>query len=278
MNLCRSLLVVVALAGLAGCPSKDADDEAPRPQPTQTTPPPPPATVASAPAAPLDLKVEGTGNPKIEPRVKAELDGRADGITGTALSVSGATASLQTPTGWTTTKGDINVSATADNKSQLAATSGGSEKLAAATGALGLTACEWSAVENVTVGASKVAATAADGICTRGTTQVKMAYVSPTAEKLLVVGAWEPGGDAAAVFGSMRSIAKAGGGGGDATGIRACCNALAQNAKSAPPEQQMAYAAAAAACNGLINNPQGRQALSQVRGMLRGANMPSSCQ
>src|SRR5438046_2328115 len=48
---------------------------------------------------------------------------------------------------------------------------------------------------------------------------------------------------------------------GDPTGIKKCCNALAQNANSAPPEQKGAYAAAAAACQGLVSSPQGRQAL-----------------
>ena len=65
---------------------------------------------------------------------------------------------------------------------------------------------------------------------------------------------------------------------GDSTGMRKCCAALAQNAKSAPPEQQGAYIAAAAACNNLVNSPQGRQALASVRGLLLGAQMPAACQ
>jgi hypothetical protein len=67
-------------------------------------------------------------------------------------------------------------------------------------------------------------------------------------------------------------------GGGDSTGIKKCCAALAQNANSAPPEQKGAYLAAAAACNGLINSPQGRQALAGLRGALQGAQMPPACQ
>lgn len=67
-------------------------------------------------------------------------------------------------------------------------------------------------------------------------------------------------------------------GGGDSTGIRKCCNALAQNANSAPPEQKGGYMAAAAACNGLVNSPQGRQALAGLRGLLLGASMPAACQ
>ena len=65
---------------------------------------------------------------------------------------------------------------------------------------------------------------------------------------------------------------------GDPTGVKKCCAALAQNANSAPLDQKAGYAAAAAACNGLVNNPQGRQGLVALRGLLRGANMPSSCQ
>ena len=65
---------------------------------------------------------------------------------------------------------------------------------------------------------------------------------------------------------------------GDPTGIRKCCTALRQNAKSAPPEQQGALLAAAGVCDSLVNNPQGRQALSQIRGILKGANMPGECQ
>ncbi|WP_231864880.1 MULTISPECIES: acyltransferase [Sorangium] len=65
---------------------------------------------------------------------------------------------------------------------------------------------------------------------------------------------------------------------GDPSGIRKCCAALRQNAKSAPPEQQGGYLAAASACDGLANSPQGRQALSTLRGLLVGAQMPASCQ
>lgn len=63
----------------------------------------------------------------------------------------------------------------------------------------------------------------------------------------------------------------------DPTGIRACCAALNQNAASAPLDQKPMYIQAAAICQGLVNSPQGRQALIAVRGALRGANVPSSC-
>ena len=63
----------------------------------------------------------------------------------------------------------------------------------------------------------------------------------------------------------------------DPTGIKACCTALNQNAASAPLDQKPMYLQAAAVCQGLINSPQGRQALVGLRGILRGANMPSAC-
>jgi hypothetical protein len=244
---------------------------------------PTPAPTTSA----ADLRPEGptatstpTGSSKIEARVKSEVDNRADGITGSPLAVTGAKASMQSPTGWTTTKGEFTVSETPDKKAQLAASSFGPEgatgKLAAATAALGLSACEWGPQESLTVGKTKLASAGADGVCTRGTTQVRTAYVAPTAEALLVVGAWEPGGDAANMFGAMRSIAKATGGG-DSSGIAACCAALSQNANSAPPEQKGAYLLAAGACNAARTNPDARAALATVRAALGAASVPASC-
>ena len=92
-----------------------------------------------------------------------------------------------------------------------------------------------------------------------------------------MVGAWDPDGDSANVFGAMRAIAKAGAGGGDALGIAACCAALAQNQKSAPPEQQGAYALGVAACAAVRNSPEARTALATVRGALRGVAVPAAC-
>lgn len=77
-------------------------------------------------------------------------------------------------------------------------------------------------------------------------------------------------GDAAAKVGT--------GGGGDPTGMRKCCSALRQNANSAPPEQKASYLSAAGICDGLVNSPQGRQALGAVRAALLGAKMPAACQ
>lgn len=277
MHVSRSAFLVAAFLGLIACGNKNDDDA---PPPIAPSAPPSIAPVAEQPApAPTPMKVEEP-KAKIEPRVKAELDGRADGITGTPLAVAGAKASLQAPAGWQTTKGAFTVAASADKKAQLAAgalaaADSASSKLPDAVSALGLSSCEWGPTESVSVGKTKLAASAADGLCMRGATQVRTAYVAPQAEGLLVVGAWEPAGDAGGVFGAMRSIAKAAGG--DASGIAACCSALRQNANSAPPEQKGFYISAAAVCDGLKNDPQGRAVLGQVRALLMGANVPATC-
>lgn len=270
----RRLPYLAALLGLAACSSSNDEST------TGGAAPPPPPTTAPTTTS-LVLTVEGPqAKPGIEAHVKAEVDRRTDGITGSTLAVSGARASLQTPTGWAATKGDVTVVASGDKKAQIAATSftgAADSKLAAATAAMGLTNCDWNPADSLTIGKTSLAGTGADGVCSRGDAKVKAAYVAPTAEGLLVVGAWEDGGDMANVFGSMRSIAKAAGGGGGGDGIAACCAALRQNAGSAPPDQKNSLLQAAAICDGLRNSPQGKAALVAVRGALRGANLPSSC-
>ncbi len=271
----RAVILAAAVLGLAACPNND-DDKPTAPSAAPPPPAPPPA------ASTTELKVEGPAKMAIEPRVRAEIDGRADGITGAALSQAGARASLQTPTGWTTTKGDPTVAASPDKKAQLAvsglgATESATTKLTAAASALGLASCEWGPTESLTVGKGKLPASAADGVCLRGQAPVRAAYVSPSAESMLVLGTWDEGGDAASVFGAMRTVAKAAGGG-DSTGIAACCAALHGNAKVAPPEQKQAYDIAAGLCDAAKNDPNGRAMLGTVRAALRGANMPSSCQ
>jgi hypothetical protein len=64
-------------------------------------------------------------------------------------------------------------------------------------------------------------------------------------------------------------------GSGDASGIRVCCAALRQNAKSAPPESQGAYLLAAGACDTMAKT--GTLKLAQLRGMLLGAGLPATC-
>jgi hypothetical protein len=67
-------------------------------------------------------------------------------------------------------------------------------------------------------------------------------------------------------------------GGGDPTGIKKCCSALRQNARSAPPDQQSGYLTAASACDAIAASSQSRQALAGLRAFLKGAQMPSQCQ
>ncbi|MFT3766448.1 MAG: hypothetical protein QM820_13185 [Minicystis sp.] len=264
----RSLLLAASLLALVACSNKkDKDDGAHSAEPAASAPPP-----SAAPAAPPP--------PAIEAHVRAELDNRADGINGAPLAVPGAQAMMHTPTGWAPAKGEVMVVSAPDKKAQFAAGAVTAAetveaKLPAALTALGLTECQWNPPETLVVGKNKLSSMSADGVCKRGPIVVHTAYTAPTAEKLLVVGAWEPGGDSANVFGAMRSIIKPPQG--DPTGLAACCAALRQNARSAPPEQRSYYLTAAAVCDGLRNNPQGRQMIAQMRQQLRGTPMPGAC-
>lgn len=276
-------LCIVALVALAACGNKKNSDDDDTPPPKKSSAPTAEAPKPTATASTQVKVEEPTAAPAkagIELHAKAELDGRADGITGSPVAVSGAKASFQSPTGWKSApKGDVDVINSADGKSVLGASSFTGDAVAkvnAAATAMGLTNCDWNPPDTIASGKDKLSATAADGNCTKGSTTVHASYVAPTAEGLVVVGAWETGGDLTNLFGSMRTIAKAAGGG-DATGIAACCNALRQNAKSAPPQQAGAYLLAAGACDAIKNNPQGRAALGTVRAALAGASVPSTC-
>ena len=74
---------------------------------------------------------------------------------------------------------------------------------------------------------------------------------------------------------------KSGGGPVDVTGLRACCNALAQNAASMPPPNNAYAAAAASYCSATVssvNDVRQKDAMmSQVRTLLRGSALPGSC-
>lgn len=63
----------------------------------------------------------------------------------------------------------------------------------------------------------------------------------------------------------------------DPSGLAACCQALQQNAVNAPLDQKGAYLAAAGACQAAKSQPSLAQALSVIRGALRGAAMPPIC-
>jgi len=274
----RNAWFFAAALVLVACPEKekddkDEDDDKKPTKTSETTAPTPPVSTTPAP-----VTTETAPRPAgIETKVKAEVDNRADGITGVALPVAGAKAALQTPTGWTTTKGETTVVTAADQKARLAATNFGAEgadaKLPAAATAAGLSNCQWAGREPVVAGKDKLAGQVADGVCSRGAGQVKAAYMAT--EGLLVIGSWDEGGDQANVFGSFRSVVKAAVG---TDSIAACCAALRQNAKSAPPQQIPFYTAAAGACDNLKSNPQGRAMLGQVRAMLQaGATAPGAC-
>jgi hypothetical protein len=60
--------------------------------------------------------------------------------------------------------------------------------------------------------------------------------------------------------------------------MKACCAALAQNAKSAPPPNNQYMEAAALACNAAVGAGQSQAAISAaVRAALQGAGMPPGC-
>lgn len=211
----------------------------------------------------------------IEPHVKAELDGKTDGTKGDALLAKDAKATVQVLGAWKKeAKGDIQTATAPDGKHAIAVSAydGSVPKLDAAAAAIGLTACTWGTVENVTVGKDKLAGIAADGVCTRNGASVHTAYLADLTDNFVTVGVWD--NDMKSVFDSMRSIAKVAEG---TDPIAACCNALNSNMQSAPPQQKIIYAAAIAACNGLKGNPQGRAALAGVRGLLVGVAAPGTC-
>jgi hypothetical protein len=261
---------------LVACSSGSEDgDPTSKPSSKPTTEKTPSAAPSATPPASASVKIESDKKPGIEARVKQEVDNRADGITGTALAPTGAAAALQRHKDWTETKGDFTAVTSADKKVSLSAGTGGSEKLETAATALGLTACEWNPAESVAVGKDKLAGSAADGLCTKGSAKVKAAMVTLSAEKLLVVGAWEDGGDDASMFGAMRSIVKSG----TSTGgnIAACCKALEQNSVPAPPEQKGGYLLAIGACKAALSNKDTAAALRAVQAAAKGIGLPAEC-
>lgn len=63
----------------------------------------------------------------------------------------------------------------------------------------------------------------------------------------------------------------------DRTGLKKCCSALRNNAKTAPIDQQTLLLGAAGVCDGVVANATSRDALAQVRGMLKAAKVPAEC-
>jgi hypothetical protein len=278
---------MIAVLALTACPKDEteSDETAAKPATTQA----PATTAAPTTSAPTTLAPEAPGAPGIEAKAKAELDGKEPdaGFQGTALSVTGSKVTFTVPTGWKTTKsGAWHVSTAADEKGRFAAGSYASgddttAKITEAATAASLTECKWSTPESISLGKDKLPATVSDGACKRGGTNVKAvaATLAGTDMNVIAVGGWDEGADSAAVFNTFRSAKKAGGGG-DPTGIAACCAAIRSNGKSAPLAQQGVYASAAAACDAVRTNPQGRAALATARGILSagGGQIPAACQ
>lgn len=286
---------------LAACPEKDketteestSDKPADKPAdgttaaggPTANNTPPTPTsptganpTTTTTSTTPTGATTDAAPKPAgIEPKVKAEVDNRPEGLAGgTKLNVANAKAAIDAPKDWKITKGETTVASSADDKARVAVAAFGPEgpnqRIPTATQAAGLSNCQWAPPENVTAGKDKLSAQVADGVCTRGAGQVKAAMMA--VEGLLVIGSWDEGGDQANVFAAFRSVAKAAVG---TDALAACCAALRQNAKSAPPQQMGLYMMAAGACDSARKNPDSVKALAGVRGMLAGANVPASC-
>lgn len=296
----RSSAWLIGLLLLAGCPEKDTKSEkedssasetnktaapanttaaqaptAPNPAPAGTTPPANTgaATDTAAPAPGTTGAAPAPGPASIEPKVKAEVDNKPDGVTdGTPIAIPTAKAAIQAAKGWATTPGPITLAKTADDKARLAVTGFGPEgpekAIPLAAAAAGLKDCQWSPPETVTAGKDKLAASVADGLCSRGAGKAKAAMMA--VEGLLVVGTWDDGGDQANVFAAFRSVAKLV----QTDSLAACCAAIRQNAKSAPPAQAGLYILAAGTCDSVRRNP---GAIAQIKAALRGLNVPSSC-
>ncbi len=269
---------LIALVALAGCPKDETEEEtltAPSTVAPETTTPPPETTATLTPETPSS---------GIESLAKAELDGKDPDPAhkGPGYAVTGSKASFVLGSGWTTKpQGTAKVASASDQKGSFTGTSIGSATADAkrdeAATALGLTECQWSTPESISMGKDKLATTVYDGACKQGDKDVKAVAAAIEGEKVVAVGAWpSEGGDSKTVFNIFRSV-KVVSGTGDPTGLAACCAALRQNAASAPLHQKGNYIAAAGACDAARKSAQGRQALAGVRAALAGANVPAAC-
>src|SRR5688572_3876866 len=111
----RSPCLATVFVVLVAC-SQGAEDGEPTSKPS-SKPSAAPQTTSATPPASASVKIDtGDKKPGIEARVKAEVDNRADGITGTVVSPSGARATIQRPKDWTEGKGDFTTATSADKK------------------------------------------------------------------------------------------------------------------------------------------------------------------
>lgn len=281
-HLTLSALAVLGTFVLVGCKDKEETaDPPPAPPPSAAVVP---SITAEAPAPkPTTSLIPESAVAGIAARVKGEVDSKEPDAGARGSTIVAGKATFAAPSGWAAGKSGIWSTATAaDKKSAVtagnfAATETANAKLTEAAAALGYSDCQWAPPETVTVGKDKLAGVAGDGNCKQGGAPVKAAYVAFDSMKVLALGGWADGSDASGLFSTFRHAKGVAGGGGDSTGIAACCSALSQNAGSAPPDQKGAYLQAAAACKALVSNPQGRALLASVRGMLAGASVPATC-
>lgn len=288
VTLSRAAWFSIVAVALMGCPKDDETTDETTPKATSTAADTAAQNTTAAPTAEptTDSTPEAPGAAGVEARAKAELDGKDPdpAHTGTNMVVTGTKTTFVLPTTWkSATSGAWQTSVGADDKSRFSAGSYASgddvnAKLNEAAGAIGLTECKWSSGESASIGKDKLAATVYDGVCKRGGNEAKTAAATLTGTKNTVaVGGWDTvGGDSKTVFNIFKSV-KTATGGGDPSGIAACCNALRQNAASAPIQYKGNYLAAAAACDAMRNNPQGKAALAGVRAALAGAQAPAAC-
>jgi hypothetical protein len=286
MNLKRlSAMWLVTAAVLAGCPKDEDDETKPPAKPSATAAAPAPTPSATSTATQLATAGPTTAKPAVQARAKGELDGKAPdaAFTGTTVSMQGSKTSFTVPKEWKVDSGAWQTASAPDGKTAFTvatfpAGTDATQKRDAGAGILGYTECDWGAPESIKLGKDGIAATVSDGVCLRAGAPARTVatLVSEDGGAMTVgVSGWDaPGGDAAATFHVLRSAKKAAGGG-DPTGIRACCSAIRQNAASQPLTMQGSFLAAAAACDALVNNPQGRAALGQVRALLGGAAPPA---
>jgi hypothetical protein len=260
---------LVALLALTGCPQDDTTTTAS--QTTDSTSQPSAKPNSTAPTA---LTVdEGTKDPAIEARAKAELDGKEPDADYKGSTLAAGKASFTSPDGWKTVSGSFTATTAKDDKARFGAGSGSDTDAAAKS--LGLSDCKWNPTESISLGKDKLAADVADGLCKRGAGKAKAAYATLSAENVIAMGAWDAdGGDSKPVFNAFRSAKKASGGPGAPGGLAACCAALAQNANVVPLNQKGAYLSAASVCRSAQGNP---AAISMIMGALKGAKMPAVC-
>lgn len=268
MSLCAALLV-----SLAACPDEPEPETTPVDGSAKT-----PASSASA--APSATPSSAPKEVAIVARAKEQLDGKEPDAShsGQALAVEGAKASFTVLSDWTLGSAEVRTALSKDDKGRFAAighTDGDAKaKGEAAEKELKLTACRWSADEDITLGKDKLPTKVADGVCMRDKTVVRMirAVVSDADANIVALGGWDDGADDAAVLDTFRSLKKGGG------SIAACCDAISGNMASAPPNQKVGYAAALVFCRSVMASPEARQILAQVRGKLGGLSVPPACQ